>query len=66
MNIEIGMDEIINKIIVFQETGYNGRAIYRYIVEHENVIPVEIFPGIFLSLKEERGIKKIVKSLVKK
>lgn len=66
MNIEIGMDEIINKIIVFQEMGYNGRAIYRYIVEHENVIPVEIFPGIFLSLKEERGIKKIVKSLVKK
>lgn len=66
MIIEMGMDEIINKIIVFQEMGYEGDAIYRYIIEHKNAISVEIFPGIFLSLKEERGIKKIVKSLVRK
>lgn len=66
MAMEYTEEQLKCNVIVFQETGYKGCAIYRYIVEHKNVIPLEMFPGIFLSWKEERGIKKVVKLLVRK
>lgn len=66
MIIKIGMGEIVKKTIVFQRKGYMGNKIYEYIVGHKGIMPIEIFPGIFLSLEEERRIEKIAKRFTKK
>lgn len=58
MEMEIKENVIRNKTIVFQERGYTGYSICKYLDKHQNILPVEIFPGIFISLKEEHGIRK--------
>lgn len=59
MVIEIGLDELMGKDVIFQNRGYEGWAIWKYIVEHEDTLPAEIFPAIFISVRKESGIKKI-------
>lgn len=61
--LEIGMDELINKVIVFQNKGYKGNNIRTYISKNRDRLPIEIFPGILISLQEDKGIKKIFRVL---
>lgn len=65
MVIEIGLDELMGKDVIFQNKGYEGWAIWKYIVEHEDTLPAEIFPAIFISVRKESGIKKIFRLLAK-
>lgn len=65
MVIEIGLDELMGKDVIFQNTAYEGWAIWKYIVAHEDKLPAEIFPAIFISVKKESGIKKIIRLLAK-
>ena len=61
--MEIGMDELINKVIVFQNKGYKGNNIRTYISKNMDGLPKEIFPGVLVLLQEDKGIKKIFRVL---
>lgn len=63
MILEIGMDELIKKVIVFQDKGYKGHYIRMYISKNMDRLPIEIFPGVFISLQEDKGIKKLFRVL---
>ncbi len=58
--MEIGMNELISKVIVFQDKGYKGYNICTYISKNIDRLPLEIFPGIVISIHEDKGIKKFL------
>lgn len=61
--MEIGMNELISKVIVFQDKGYKGYNICTYISKNIDRLPLEIFPGIVISIHEDKGIKKFLRVL---
>lgn len=61
--MEIGMNELISKVIVFQDKGYKGYNIWIYISKNIDRLPLEIFPGIVISIHEDKGIKKFLRVL---
>lgn len=61
--MEIGMNELTNKVIVFQDIGYKGHNIWTYISKNIDRLPIEIFPGIVISIHEDKGIKNFLRVL---
>lgn len=63
MKIKMSYDELIETTIIFQSKGYEGWKIWEFITDHKTSIPAEIFPGIFVSVEKESGIKKVFRFL---
>lgn len=61
--MEIGMNELTNKVIVFQDKGYKGHNIWTYISKNIDRLPIEIFPGIVISIHKDKGIKNFLRVL---
>ena len=61
--MNIGINKISGKILVFQDKKYNGYDIPEYISKYEDKLPLEIFPGIMISLQKDKGLKKFVNIL---
>lgn len=58
--MDINRSEINRKTFIFQNKKYSGDKINSYIEKHRDKSPLEIFPGITVSLKEENKFKKII------
>lgn len=52
-----------NKGIGDDAKGYKGHYIRMYISKNMDRLPIEIFPGVLISLQEDKGIKKLFRVL---
>ena len=58
--MDIGINEITGKVLIFQDKKYSGYEIPEYIRKYRDKLPLELFPGIMISIQKDKGIKKFI------